>query len=502
MRDLKHTVFWPPFLILLFSAAYSLVDVKGFFAHASALNTWLLDAFGWMYAAGTLFFLGLCAVVYLSPIGKITIGGKGAVPLLNRWQWFAIALCTTIAIGILFWGTAEPLYHLHEPPAGLDIRPGSPAAARFALSTMYMHWTFTPYGIYTLAALMFALAYYNLRQPFSLGSMLFPLVGRHAHGGLGQVIDAICLYALVAGMSASLGAGLLTIAGGLNTLWGVENSPALLAIIAAVVVSLFVASAASGLQKGIRILSNWNTVAFFVFCAFIFVFGPARFILSFGMEALGDYLGHFWERSLYTGAAASDPWPKGWTIFYWANWLAWAPVTALFLGRLGVGYTVREFIRVNLIYPALFSCGWMMIFSGSAIHGELAGDGLYTALKSQGPEFVIYTLLSGLPLAKVTSAAFLIIAFLSYVTAADSNTSAMGALSSHGISPETPEAPLWVKVVWGITVGVIAWIMVAFAGIDGVKMASTLGGFPALLLMLAVGAGMVKLLRRPERLGK
>ena len=309
MRDLKHTVFWPPFLILLFSAAYSLIDVQGFLRHASTLNTWLLDHFGWMYAAGTLFFLGLCAWVYVSPVGKIKIGGKDAQPILNRWRWFSITLCTTVAIGILFWGTAEPLYHLHQPPAGLDITPGSPDAARFALSTMYMHWTFTPYGIYTLTALMFALAFYNMGQPFSLGSLLAPLLGKRAHGPIGHGIDAICLYSLVAGMGASLGAGMLTIAGGLEHLISIEKNAFSLALIALSIVAVFVLSAASGLMKGIRTLSHWNMIAFIAFCAFIFLFGPTRFLLSFGVEGLGEYLGHFLERSLYTGAAAGDPWP-------------------------------------------------------------------------------------------------------------------------------------------------------------------------------------------------
>jgi len=343
--------------------------------------------------------------------------------------------------------------------------------------------------------LMFALVYYNLKQPFSLASMLYPLFGERVYGVFGNVVDAVCLYSLVAGMAASLGAGILTIAGGLDSIFGVEKSSFLLALIALAIVVTFIISSVSGLKKGIQLLSGWNLWAFMVLLVFVFIAGPTSFILGFGTEALGDYIYHFFERSLYTGTIAEDKWAQNWTIFYWANWLAWTPVTALFLGRLGVGYSVKEFIQMNLIFPALFGCFWMMVFSGTALHIDFftAGNPLNNALQEGGAENVIFAVLNTLPLAKLTAIAFLLVSFLSYVTAADSNTSAMGGLSSKGISPESPEPSILIKVIWGITVGVIAWVMVAFAGIDGVKMASNLGGFPALFLVILVGFGMMKM---------
>lgn len=499
MPKIKLPVFLPPAILLIVSMLYSLYDPVDFLKQVKAANDWVLYHFGWLFSGGTLLFFLLCIWIYFSPIAKVKIGGKDAQPMLTRWQWFSITLCTTIAIGILFWATAEPLYHLHTPPGGIGVKADTPEAARFAISTLFLHWTFTPYSIYTVAGLMFAIAYYNLKQPFSLGSMLYPLLGERKPGAWSHTIDAICLYSLVAGMAASLGAGILTVAGGLERFFGIQDSPWLLFLIALVIVFCFIVSAITGLFNGIRILSNINTYAFFALALFVLFFGPSKFLLTYGLEGMGDYVQTFFPRSL--GLNVDKSWADSWTVFYWANWLAWTPVTALFLGRVAVGYTIRDFINYNLILPSLFSLVWMLIFSGTTVYMDFVGHtaDLYGTLKNQGPEGVIYTLLDQLPLAQITGLTFLATAFLSYVAGADANTSAMSSLSSTGISPESPEAPIWIKIVWGSLVGLIAWVMIANAGIDGIKMASTLGGFPALFLVLAVAVGLVRILLRPGK---
>jgi len=498
MPKINLSVFLPPAILLVLCMGYSLIDPADFLVKVKSANDWVLYHFGWLFSSGTLLFFLLCIWIYFSPLAKLRIGGKDAKPILTRWEWFSITLCTTIAIGILFWATAEPLYHLHTPPGGIGLKANSAEAARFALSTMFLHWTFTPYSIYTVAGLMFAIAYYNLKQPFSLGSMLFPLTGGNLGKGWSNAIDAVCLYSLVAGMAASLGAGILTVAGGMERFFGVKDTPMLLLLIALVIVASFIISAITGLFNGIRILSNINTYAFFVLALFVLVFGPTRYLFQYGMEGMSDYATTFFPRSLSINIDKS--WADSWTVFYWANWLAWTPVTALFLGRVAIGYTVRDFINYNLVLPSLFSIVWMVIFSGSAIHMDFVTHtaNLYGTLQNQGPESVIYGVLDQLPLPEVTGIAFLGTAFLSYVAGADANTSAMSSLSSTGISPESPEAAVWIKIVWGTLVGLIAWVMVANAGIEGIKMASTLGGFPALFLVLAVAVGLVKILLWPK----
>jgi len=442
-------------------------------------------------------FLILLVITYFSPIAKIKIGGEHATPLLTKWRWFAITICTTIATGILFWGTAEPVYHLYESPQGLGLASNSEATAQFAMSTMFMHWTFTPYAIYTVAGLVFALAYYNYKQDFSLGAMLFPLRSRKVKPWLANLTDIVCLYSLVAGMSAALGAGILTISGGLNTVLGITQSPFLLGIIGLAIVATFIISAASGLKKGIRILSDFNIKAFITMAIIVFLASPTFEVLGIGLAGAIDYVQHFIPRSINLDKGIDKDWLNSWTVFYWANWMAWAPISALFLGRLSLGYTVRDFIHFNLIYPSLFGAFWMIVFSGATIHFETLGvtPSFYETLQNQGPQNVIFALLEQLPFgAQVLSLIFLLLAFLSYVTAADSNTSAMSGICTQGVSPETPEAPLLIKIIWGSIVGILAWVMVAYAGTDGIRIISVLGGFPAMFLLIAVGIGLCRII--------
>ena len=481
----------------------SLIQTDVFLNSTSEVNDWILDRFGWMFSVSALFFLGLVIIAYISPLGKYKIGGEQATPMLTKWRWFSITLCTTIATGILFWGTAEPLFHLHAPPPGLQITPDSEAAATFALSTMYLHWSFIPYGIYTMVAMVFALMYYNVHQPFSLGALLYPILGHRSHGWVGRIVDAISLFSLIAGMAASLGAGLIILAGGLETIFGIPYSPVTLGFMAMLIVGTFILSAVSGLMKGIRILSDINIKVFIVLGLFILVTGPTAYMFHLGTEAMGEFVMNFFSRSLIGVTNDDIGWARSWTMFNWANWLAWTPITAIFLGRIGLGYTIREFIHINLLFPALFAIMWMTIFSSTAIEMDLFGENspLYQLLIQEGGvSKVIFQILEALPWSNLTIIFFLFAAFLSYVTAADSNTSAMSGISSTGISPESPEPSIWIKVAWGSMVGIIAWVMIAFSGsgentgLDGIRMLSNLGGFPALILVLFVSMGLVKLI--------
>ncbi len=502
MSKIKPIAFWPPFVLCAAAVALSFAAPDLFLAAMKPTIQWVSDSFGWLVMLLAFAMLVLCAAIFVSPFGRTVIGGPGARPLLTRWQMFAVVLTTNIAIGVLFWGAFEPLAYLSKPAASAHAAPNSPEAALFAISTVYLHWTCTPYAIATLVGLMFAFAYYNMKKPFSLGAPLSPLLGRHDSGKSAHAIDALCLYSLVVAMAAALAGASLLLGGGIHHVFGIQGEPSnlLLAVIMAAVMGAAVAAAVSGLTRGIRLVANINTAFLVLFLAMIFLLGPTRFILNFATEGLGYFLSHYFEKALYTGAARQDGWPLDWTQMQFSAWFAWAPIMGVFLGRIAYGYTVRTYLLFNVLLPALFTGTWMAVFCGATVHAQLyEGVNLVGLLDPGDPSRVLFAFLERLPLAGLLVPILLITSFLSFVTTADATTDAMGNISSVGISPENPESSMPIKIAWGLVVGLLSWIMLTFGRLDGIRMLSKLGGLPALLLCLGVSICAIRVMLNPAR---
>ncbi|MEL6323416.1 MAG: BCCT family transporter, partial [Pseudomonadota bacterium] len=345
---------------------------------------------------------------------------------------------------------------------------------------------------------------HNFGTPNSVAGPISLLIGRPVPRRIGEILDAAVLVSLILGMAASLGAGMLLLSGGIGKLSGLTTTPLVLAGIALSIIVIVLISSVSGLLRGIRLLSDVNTRFFFAFVAFVFVFGPTLDILSGAGRAISGYIVEFVPRSTLIGDGVSRSWVNDWTVFYWANWLAWAPVTAMFLGRIARGYTVRDFIVMNLFIPAAFSMGWMSVFGGFAMSTDRAMEGgLKSVLETAGPEGVAFEAIATLPLGTVLIIVLLGLSFISYVTAADSNTEAIRMICV-GKSPEmvdvaTSEDTLAggaaLKIIWMALLGFCAWVMTAWSGIDGVRMLSNLGGLPALFIVSALALTLIQFSR-------
>ena len=488
---INKAVFYPSITLLIIFITVGVVFNEWFVDAITSLNEVILSLFGSVFTTASFFFLLLITVLFVSPLGGKKIGGKHAIPILSRWKWFSITLCTTLATGLLFWGMAEPLYHLNAPPLGVQ----TDNIISFSLSTMYVHWSFLPYAIYTVAGISFALVFYNKNQPFSLASMLHPILGKKSFGKIGLTVDVLCLFSLVAGMSASLGAGILAISGGLDQVQLVEPSSYVSVAIGLFIILTFIASSILGLHKGIGILSNINTIAFFLVIAIMIFLGNNMFVWKESFSAIGEHISTFFSRSTGIGSSIDRQWFNDWTIFYLANWFAWAPIAALFLGRIAVGYTARAFVIVNLILPSLFAIIWLSLFSGNTISIDLeTNHRLYALMQSNGEESIMYAVFKHLTGNNLLGIFALMVVFISYVTAADSNISAMSALSSEGISPDTPEGKNGLKIIWGLVIGSVTCIMLISTGINGVRILSVMGGTFALLVILLSAFGLCKMI--------
>ena len=498
--NIRWAVFLIPWILVIATIILNFVNGDSFNALIMTITNFILDSFDWLFALMAFICVVLVVAAYFSPFGNVRIGGSKAKPMLNQTNYIWIVLCTIMAAGILLWACAEPMCHFYAPPR--DIQPKSAEAITFLMKDIFLEWTFTPMCIYGMPAILFAFLYYNAKKKYSIGTMLFPAFDSKLADKASPVVDCICLFALVCGMAASMGSAIFLVADGTNSLTngGIVSNPTTWTIIAIIIVAAFVTSAISGVMNGIRILSTINSRIYMVLGLFVFLFGPTTYILKLTVEGFGAYVSTFCQSSLFISAADGDGWAMWWPVFYWCNWMAWMPVTSLFLGKISKGYSVKEVIRVIVVFPALFSVAWLGLFSASSVYYELAGKGINDAMVAGGTASATYAVLKQLPIPVISIAVFLSIVFVSFITASDSNTNAMAGLCTKSVSENSEESPAWLKLVWGITIGALCVIFVrAFKSTDALKYLSNLGGFPIVFLLIIITVSFVKVMTNPAK---
>ena len=499
-KSVRWAVFAVPWALAIITIILNFVNGDAFNSVIMTITGFILDKFSWLFALMAFVCVILVIAAYFSKFGGVRIGGRNAKPIMNMSNYVWIVLCTIMAAGILLWACAEPLYHYYAPPA--DITPESPEAIDFLMKDIFLEWTFTPMCIYGAPAILFAFLFYNAKKDYSLGNMLYPTFSYDTAKKISPVVDVICLLALVCGMAASMGSAVFLVTGGMSTLTdgGISSGAVTWTIVGAIIVAAFVASAVSGVMKGIRILSTINSRVYMALGLFVFLFGPTFYVLSLTVEGFGSYLTDFANQSLFLSVRNGDHWADWWPVFYWCNWMAWMPVTSAFLGRISRGYTVREAIRVIVVFPALFSVVWLGLFSGASLYYELNGAGINEAMTNGGTEFATYAVFQQMPIPTITIAVFLFIVFISFVTASDSNTNAMSGLCTSGLSADDTESPTWLKIVWGVTIGAMCIIFInAFQTTDALKYLSNLGGFPVVFFLIIITISFVKVMLNPQK---
>nr|WP_255437463.1 BCCT family transporter [Thalassobacillus sp. CUG 92003] len=493
-------VFLPAFILLLITIILNFVSYEWFLDVTTTATTFMTNDMGWIFSIAGVVCVILIIFAYFSPLGDVRIGGPDAKPLLRKKTWFAVTLTTTIAAGILFWGTAEPISHLTSPPESLGIEPMSAEAALFAMETLYLHWTFIPYAFYSVPAIVFAFAYYNMNRSFSVGTQISPAFKNYNQDKLNVIVDAVILFAVSAAISSSFGTSVMNMGGGINSLLGIDNGRALWVVITIVGTIAFIISSSTGLLRGIRVLADFNIYIYYIIIAALIILGPTVYMFSVGTESFGGFLSHFFEKALFTGGAAGDTWASGWTTFYWSNWMAWAPVTAVFLARIAYGYKVKEVIMMNFVIPGFFSVLWMTVLGGSAINFQMTGKvDIAGIIDSQGTGAAAYAVLEQLPFSSILIALYLLAVMLSFITATDSTTNAMASISTKGITQGAQEAPVLIKITWGVIVGAVALIFIATLDVEGIKTLSYLGGFPALFLGIFSILSLIFIMRNPSK---
>lgn len=493
MKKLRLSMIIVPIAIFLSVIVASFIDSAASTTFITNIYLWMATNFGWFAQLACFIFLVSILLLALSPVGKIKFGGKNAKPELSRWSYFSIALCAGIGTGIMFWGPIEPLYFSQALPEGVNFAPGSPEAIQFAMNKAFMHWTFTPYALYVLCGFAIAYAIYNMKLPQSVSSGMALLFGeKFLESKWRTVVDAIALTAICSGLAGGLANGLIQLGAGLEMISGIKSGPVVWISFAVAITTIYTISSASGLQKGIRFLSDKNAWIFMGLLVLVLIAGPTKFLLELTVQSFGGYLNNFTSSAIFLAPGTSDMWVEWWDTFYLADWLSFSPVIGLFLARISYGRTVREFILINLIAPAMFGVVWFGVFGGFTMDLMTSGTfNMFEYMNTVGFDGVMLKLAEFLPFGRVIQPLIIITVMLSYITMADSMTSSI-SLMSLKTSTGVQEAPLGVKVFWGVLMGTLSVIFVTAGGINGMKTLLAISGFPVLIIMILFYAGIIK----------
>ncbi|MDL2266904.1 BCCT family transporter [Desulfovibrio sp. OttesenSCG-928-G15] len=477
-NTLDRPTFYPSFIILILFIGIGILNIDHFKQILDGMQAWLTQYWGWMSVVSSLLIVFIAFGIAFSPIGSIRLGGKDAKPNFTTWQWFSITLCTGIGIGILFWGIGEPMYHFMSPPKVLGLEPGSRQAGIFAISQSVLHWTIAQYCIYAMCGLAFALASYNLARPLSIAEGLRSVMPERFFEPSKHIIHGLCIFSLCGVVASSMGAGLMQIGSGITYLTGIEGSPLMWGCIGAVVIGLYTGSSVKGLRKGMQFLSSLCTKMFIVLMFFIFFVGPTLFILSMGTEAFGYFIGHFFvNSSLLNTMQPEDAWSANWLVVFMLAFFGYGAPIGLFLARLGRGRTVRQFLLVNILAPTIFVFLWINTFGSTAIHAQWTGLlDIWATVQDKGLESSVFMVFSQCPLPMVTIAFFIVLTIISFATLADPMTAVLATISTKGLSI-ADEPPTRLKLVWGISTGMVAYLLVISGGLDGLRCLFAVGGF-------------------------
>ncbi|MFG2510626.1 BCCT family transporter [Streptomyces sp. NPDC048584] len=463
---------------------------------SSTLLGGLIHNGGWGFMLTASGFVVFALWIAASRYGRIHLGAEGEKPEFRTVSWIAMMFSAGMGIGLMFWGVSEPLAHYTTPPPGT-----SPADSgermETAMATTLFHWTLHPWAIYAVVGLAIAYSTFRRRRRQTVSAVFTPLIGEHhANGVGGRIIDVLAIIATVFGSAASLGLGALQIGSGVEKLdWMDKVSTGLLVGIIAVLTVAFVASAVSGVEKGIQWLSNTNMVLALILAVFVFVAGPTILILDLVPTSVFAYLGDLPTLAGRTEASGGEgvaDWLGSWTVFYWAWWISWTPFVGMFIARISRGRTIRQFIGGVILVPSTVSLIWFAIFGGTAMRLQeqnRLGD-------ETTPEGRLFAVLQEYPVATLTSLLVMILVGIFFVSGADAASVVMGTLSQKG----SLEPSRWVVIFWGVVTGGVAAIMLLVGSgqgdaLTGLQNLTILAAAPFVIVMIFMCVALMRDLR-------
>lgn len=444
---------------------------------AFATSTKLFGAY-WQVLLLMTFVIGL--LLAIGRTGRVRLGAMSA-PEMPTYTWLSIIMCTLLAGGGVFWAAAEPMAHFLSPPPLYGGETGTPQAAYNALAQSFMHWGFLAWAILgTLSGIVLMHLHYEKGLPLKPRTLLYPVFGQRVMTGwFGALIDACCVIAVVAGTIGPIGFLGLQVSFGLEKLFGISNSYGTQLTIICVLVGIYTLSAASGVNRGIKILSQLNVVLAVVLMLFILLFGPSAFIFDAYLQSMGIYLDKFIPMATFR---ADPAWLDWWTVFFWGWFLGYGPLMAMFVARISRGRTIRELVTVIAIVAPVITCFWFTIVGGSGLAFELSNPGSVSeAFAGFNLPGALLAITAQLPLGYLMSVLFLLLTIIFVTTTGDSMTYTISMVMTGTDHPRTE-----IRVFWGVMMGVVAALLISIGsgGISALQSFIVITAVPVSLVLL------------------
>ena len=479
----------------LFSAGFILcVVLWGVVApdHMASVFDTLLAAvtrnFGWLYLWVVLGLVVFALFAAFSRYGNMKLGGEDEEPEFSVVSWFSMLFAAGMGIGLVFWGVAEPISHYSSAPPGLVS--ATPEAANAAMRYVFFHWGVHPWAVYAVVALGIAFFQYrrNGTALISTVTEALPIPGIRR---LSPLVNGIAVVATAFGVAASLGVGALQINSGLHAVFGLDISDRNQVIIIVTTSAMFILSAVSGVEKGVKLLSNTNMIFAVILALTVFIMGPTVAIVDTLSNTMGSYLSEIVRMSLRATPFRDSSWVGTWTIFYWAWWISWSPFVGLFIARVSRGRTIREFILGTVLAPSLAAFIWFSIFGGTALYMEIWQHVPLSEAVKTDMSTALFTMFNAMPFGTVMSVVATVLVIVFFVTSGDSAVLVLGMMSDNG----NPNPAARSKVMWGVLVAGIAISLLLAGGLKAVQSATILFALPFSLVIILMTVSLYRAMR-------
>lgn len=454
----------------------------------SAVLDFINGSLGWFYILDFNIFLLVALYFAFTRYGKIRLGGAKARPEFSTGAWYAMLISAGIGIGLMFWGVAEPIFHLSSPPPVFGAEPGTGEAGKAALSTSFLHWGFHAWALYGLVALALGFFAYNRGLPLTFRSVFYPILGPRIYGPWGNAIDILTVVATLFGLATSLGLGASQAAAGLNKLFGLPSGTGFQIILITCITGLATISVVAGLDAGVKRLSQLNIYVAAAFLLFVLLVGPTLFILSLFTQSLGHYISVLPVLSFWNEAFTGTSWQASWTVFYWGWWISWSPFVGMFVARISKGRTVRELLTGIIFLPSLLCFLWFSVFGGAALHLQLNGLRDVATAVNDNVATALFDMLEAFPLTGLVSFVGVLLLITFFVTSSDSGSLVVDHLTSGG----KLDSPKPQRVFWALMEGLVAIVLLLGGGLSALQTAAVATGLPFSLILLLMCWAMKK----------